>query len=628
MRIASRSRGRVLAVAAAIGACFGLVRLGLEGSEQSEPAPRPPVSVPPVAVADVAPPEGPRIEPDEPPAIASDGGGRVERLSVPATAARSPPPRFVAPEIATLVGVLRDASLGEPIAGAQVELERAESAGVLRRAETAADGSFRLHPLEAGKAYLVRARYSSISGEIRRVDALQVGESRLDLTLDRSSAWILHFRDLDSGEPVAGVVVMVHAGDERGDTGRVDLTGGREDRFTAEPRSRLSIYALDTAKTDRDGRCLLGGAKLQSRRVLLLRAQRFDYAAVEIELSPRDVPLGKELQFSIGKLVTYFGTVVDLLGRPIEGARVTVRGVRQPQLGVPTEPKEVGLLSTGDDAFGIRTPPDPDSLERAELTDELGRFRLDGMKRGSVASFVIGLDEGERFSIPFEDPDAMRYRTPIEIRVPLGASEIVGSIRLNGKPHPARMAWSGATRSGFTDALADGTYRLRTVEPGPVTLQVIVPDRPTLAKATIEVPARGAVRQDFDVAVTPTIRGIVRRGNGEAVVGMRVDLRMQGSEGDAPEPPDSLTAGENMLSGSLFSPLFADVAKRSRFVATALTDRDGRFQFDISEVAAGYTVVAMGRSSALECGIRAVVPGDAENLVVLQILPEFRPGNR
>lgn len=630
MRRSATFPGRAITLAAGFGVLLGAMWLRFDGSTEQGPL----LAIPAVeATTTLTDPAAPSVATPTSDVVPGEGDTRepARREVLPAPTARPQNSRFAAPEIGSLVGVLRDAAGGSPIAGAQIELERAESAGVLRRAETAADGSFRLHPLEVGKSYVVRARFSSLTGEAHRVDDLPAGESALDLTLDRANAWMIRFRDLDSGAPVAGVSVTIHAADERTSAGSSDLGSREGERSTSRVRRGGESSILGGSRSDRTGSCLVGGNALRSRDRVVLRTQRIDYAAVEIELSSREVPRGKEVEIPIGKLVSYSGIVVDLHGRPIVGASVSGRSQAQPTLGYPGPRGEVGLLGTGEESHAIEVPTKSDPSARTDVTDELGRFELAGMKRGSVASFVIGLDDGERFSIPFEDPDATRHRMPIEIRVPLEDSEIVGSIRLNGKPHPARISWIGATRSGFTDAHADGTYRLRTIESGVVTVNVIHSNGRTLASTTLDVPAHGSLRHDFDVTVSKKIHGVVRHGTGQSAADLRVDLRMHGAKADGAESEssvDAVDAVDALFVDSQFRPMFESAAKRSRFVATTRTDRDGRFQFEVSDVAASYFVIAIDRDGGLYCGTGDVFPGEQENAIVLQFLPKFRPARR
>ncbi|MDH3404456.1 MAG: carboxypeptidase regulatory-like domain-containing protein [Acidobacteriota bacterium] len=187
----------------------------------------------------------------------------------------------------TVLGVVTDASTGQPLAGARVEIGA-------RTVETGVDGRFELVDVPAGAAS-VTAGKAVFEPARRAIDVIAAESVEVDLALEPVTVGAVEGRvvDADTGNPLAGAEVSV---------GARRLTTGEDGRFAADAID-AGLLTLSARKTAYQA----GGAS-----VTIEPAGR---ASALIELEP--VRIG-----------TVGGVVRDArTGAPIGGARVAVGGV-------------------------------------------------------------------------------------------------------------------------------------------------------------------------------------------------------------------------------------------------------------------------------------------------------------
>jgi RNA polymerase sigma factor (sigma-70 family) len=289
--------------------------------------------------------------------------------------------------IPAVTGRVVDAA-GEPVAGASVSLGQ-------RIATCDADGAFHVSfdPRHAhgepGAGSVLRAARAGVGLAQREIVLPGVGEPPLEVLLvlaERPRA--LEGRVLDPrGEPVAGVEVFVV---EDTPFGREPLGGAPQ--WWAE-RSLEEKLGARPATTSAEGRFRIEGLSARSYRLQALDSARL------IRSTSAPIPAGSEgveLVLDREARGPLAGRVVDRLGRPVPGVRVSV--------------------SLREWSFGPEDRGSSLAIGQGTETDAEGRFALEGVAREGIFLRL----EGEAI-VPeiFREIDAEPDRAALELVVGL-----------------------------------------------------------------------------------------------------------------------------------------------------------------------------------------------------------------
>jgi RNA polymerase sigma factor (sigma-70 family) len=221
------------------------------------------------------------------------------------------------------------------------------------------------------------------------------------------------------------------------------------------------------------------------------------------------------------------GRVLDSLGAPVAGARVTA-------------------VARGDDAHGQR------SLLACEevRTDADGGFRLDALPAGQVALVVV--------PDPALSPrvDVLQLAAGAEHRVEVALAEaaaVKGVVR-DPDGRPVAGAWIRQMASLYFDGVAglvtcsraDGSYRLEGLIPGAVALEVrgAIGGEARRSTVELEIAAGGRARCDLVLGERGQVHGGLRDANACPLAGWTVRVwPLAGNDVVHPRPATSDAAG-------------------------------------------------------------------------------------
>jgi len=502
--------------------------------------------------------------------------------------------RIVLPRAAAIVGRVREAGSGAPLAGVEVVASAGivQSPGALRpRARSAADGSYRLDALAADVFQVGAAVAGHVHGSR---SALRVGEGEelcVDFELERGIG--LHGRVTDgtTHAPIAGArvelasqpggaltdadgryelrgltadanLVRVQAEGygrfdlELGDLGPQDreqdffLLRGRRARGRLVDRSgapvvhaSISAWAdrpgdaerpndLGHARSDEDGRFELADLRADLRHSLFVRAAGHASALFDFPAAELD---GAVLE--LGELVlerpgTIAGRLLDREHRPLPDLWVllTAEPARRDALG----PIDGGEGYAAGEGFGLgRIHAHTDARGRYALTDlPAGRYWLSGGSKGFArrAELEIELAEGEEL----DDVDLyLDWGLTLEgVVVDAEGTLLPGaSVRIW-----SRAAEPGGFRSSLTYDLAraDGRFRLVGLEPGDYDVTATAGFSGRSDPPGFETRLAGVVAGTTDLRITlarpAPIAGVVRDDAGRPVADAHVCMPRFGEE--------------------------------------------------------------------------------------------------
>ncbi|MBK8980399.1 MAG: carboxypeptidase regulatory-like domain-containing protein [Planctomycetes bacterium] len=387
---------------------------------------------------------------------------------------------------ATLCGRLVDVG-GGPRAGVELtfgprrddaigplSLAERDGAGELR-ATTAADGRFRfaIDAASPGQLELVRAaNLLFTSSESRR---LQVSRLRGDVDLGDLT--------VAAAAAIAGRVV-----DERG--APVTAAGVRVNPAIGgswRPGTELAV--------DADGRFELLGLQPGTQRVAAA-CPGYVPATVAVELAAGE--RRDDVVVTLARGASVAGTIVDDLGRPLEGARVAAYRARR--------------LSADVSAENL----DP---SEAVTTDGNGYFVLSGLEGETVTlrAWADGHVGATRAEVAVGTADVRleleRYGLVTGVLVdtalnPLAGSEVTAAVTTAPQPDAGRFADLDRLRRVSATTAADGTFRLDGVPPGAVALA---------ARGAGHLPVEGRTVQLVAGQVVSNVRLVAETGAGLAV---------------------------------------------------------------------------------------------------------------
>jgi hypothetical protein len=392
---------------------------------------------------------------------------------------------------ATVSGVVRDAELGTPVAGALVAWSGTTD-GVL----TAGDGTYVLEDVTAGFEVSLSATHPDYAPA--KTSFLLSGSepARRDFALEPGVLMTVTVVDRDTQAPLPGAAVRVHEG---GDVIQTCDAAGRFSLRSSEGTSRAVVV-------DHEG-----------------------HGAVRWIWDGMPAGEGRSPRLPLPRVAWIDGQVTDDEGEPVPDAYVYVK-----REGPSTRFVDVALLDTFD-LPGMVHDLDPGSDVG---TDEQGLFHLVVLPSSEPVSLRANHDElVDAESAPLTVPTS-DHRPWVTLVLRHGGS-IRGKVLHNGEPmtsvdvllkgsatHAMQRGWVGE----------DGGYSLAGVAPGEVTLVLRNwMGGEELEQVTLVVESGQELEHDFirDAAVQ-TISGRVTWSDGSAAAGLGVWARVVGSRG-APE---------------------------------------------------------------------------------------------
>jgi len=427
-----------------------------------------------------------------------------------------------------IVGVVRDAVRGEPLAGARVALgprdRRMDSQGdrVIekwspRTVEADADGRFVFDGVRGGE--VVWSAVRSGFGIGRGAVVVEAGETaQLDVALAPAAALVGTVRD-EAGEPRPGVAVRAYdrePGTDYIQTGQIDFD---------------EVFDHAATVTDAAGRYRLDGVTPGT-------VHAFVQAISERWGSGTGLAyVSEELELTAGEERTWDPVLAD--GLVIEG-RALYRD------GHPLEDQFVTIRDAEGRACGTIT------------TDADGRFRFVCLTEPVYSVYVQVFDQ-PRGAPPVQQTGVVPGRGPIEIRasfdrpVELEPAHVVGRLVDLGsrlaQPKAATVLLIQEDRSWRTERLDDeGRFAFERVEPG--ELRLVVTDGEVAVFHGEPFRVDPAARYDVGTITTSATRAEVqvRVQRGPGSEGVELSLYMRRVDGRRGTSVAPLTADEFVIS--------------------------------------------------------------------------------
>ncbi len=388
-----------------------------------------------------------------------------------------------------LVGQVRDAETGEPLADATI-LWRPD-----RKTTTDTSGTYRASGIVAGQTNFLYARKEGYAQKATRIELNRPEEATLDLELSRGVPLVVEVFDRETDSPVAGADVCA--------------------QLHPEPLTR----------TGEDGRCEI---RIADGDELWLKVEAEDYVPftwrypeveVERDFAPR-IPLA-----AVGAIE---GIVTDEEGNPVSGAL----------LHGDSDDHWPGLLTAEErEALDLPgrahhdEPPDCHAYSDAE-----GRFRLPVLP-GPSPQHVSAIDSvGRRADSESVVVESSASRPWVEIVLPDGAT-VRGRVLCNGEPWLGDIFWkrAGSRSSGRIHTDREGAYELAHVPAGEISFFVRNPGHRNYgneAKATLVVEAGKTYEKDilWEQEIS-TITGRVTSASGEPLANVHMGAYCR-SEGE------------------------------------------------------------------------------------------------
>jgi protocatechuate 3,4-dioxygenase beta subunit len=516
---------------------------------------------------------------------------------------------FVLPRAGALEGTVSDKATGEPIAGAVVLViagqmgfgpgGRGGSERVTPgQATTDAEGRFRIEGLEAGPISMAQVRASGYAtlgmttftggswGDITPGETLSV-----PVLLERGGAVSGTLANAATGDPVAGATVSVVPRDQ---PWMVFMTGAASG--VSDPEGRFRIEGV------RPGNYGL----VASAPGFVSPEPTNESVAVTVPESGGEVTAALKLT-AAGAV---HGTVRDAAGEPVAGARVRTRAA-------PAE---------GQGRGGRRMPGWRSFLPGAvntDLTDQDGRYRLEGIPAGERLIAVVESDEhtpGE--SVPFQvDSGGSREVDLVLVgggriegrvvddqgRFLKGARVRVGTLSPEDAARRNLSAWQVDRfldpRVLFTDE--EGRFLATNVAAGRVVVKVEMEGFVVHYRRDLEVrPDQTVANHVVALSRGEVVEGTVRDESGRPIEGALVAVSTRRNPGPGDDDAEG-TGSEDSVEPQM----------------TGRSDRDGRFRVENVAPGRAYSVLvwfapghlAWGQGRA-EASIRREVQVPARDL--------------
>ncbi|RKG97857.1 carboxypeptidase regulatory-like domain-containing protein [Corallococcus carmarthensis] len=325
-------------------------------------------------------------------------------------------------------GTVRD-DAGQPIPNARVETYREDGGPLAAEADTVTDaaGRYQLGPTRPGPHTFRVLAPHSLDVEVH-AQRLQQGMTPLDFTLKRAKS--VEGRVVDtSGAPLEGILL--------------ELSGNLGDRD--------DINASGAQRSDATGHFVLD-VKRAGTGQLSVEEPSFQSHSIEVRVPSRDVVVVLDRGASVS------GTVTDARGLPLRGAIVTL----------------------WKDAEESDEAPAPDEAPRNNVTDEQGRFHLQGIAPGA---YLLGaVVRGDLMDTPVSQPIAFQGHEHLDVSLRLEAGRERSGIAVDGAGQPLAGVELSAdlpesASSEWRDVYADGPSGLRTGPDGRFTLRGLVAPR-------------------------------------------------------------------------------------------------------------------------------------------------------
>lgn len=498
------------------------------------------------------PPSGPAAAP--PPA-----GGASSPVAAPA------PPGAVSAELpaprGAFEGAVRSRATGLGLPGAEVTFSRGGAAASVR---SAADGTFRFEPPEAGRWQLAAASapghapFAPEWGHSPVTFDARPGERVRGIAL-----FLLPVRPYDgrvedpSGQPVPGAEIRV-VGSSTGDRALLPSS----ERTVSGPDGAFTLPAPDDATLEArhpgftPGRSAIDLAARSSRRVV-------------VKLGPAATRAGP---------TTLAGKVVAD-GVPVEGALVSARLLLRGGPGSAEGPVAAQATSDVDGAFSLQ-----------DLGP--GRHLLRAAREG------------------FTQPRAVVARPGEDVTIELArGGALAGSVRdaSSGNPLPAFRVEVRRGGRGFrllvgtaTVVDASGRFEIRDLPPGPVVVRASAPGHLPSPDVEATIPEHpGVAEVDLRLGQGGRVAGrVIDRATGQPLPGARIAL-----EGDGGSEPTLLDPGATAIAGADGSFLVSGLPPRTVSLHVAADGHHAR-------IVTGIEVPDGGLSGPVEVKLTPVAPGE------------------
>src|SRR5215210_13367 len=464
------------------------------------------------------------------------------------TADRPPQPLTLSlqPDLA-ITGIVVDET-GAPVAGAEITASLGGLQGLPMPARIRAfgargalvrsgrDGRFRRRGLSAGMEVELRVAKDGFAPLRVQAPPPSPGQPArpLRIVLQRGRSAFGRVLDPDQ-RPIAGAQVTL----------RTSLTSDPKTRFHAA----LQPESLDTfeAATKADGRFDLGN----------LPAGRYDLTARGRGWAPLTIP---NLEVPEGNRATDLGTLVLAHGVALEGAVVDASGK-------PVEGAEIRLNEAGEPVIPRFRDEnsEPEGLSGAD-----GFFRIEDLRAGSTvdvsvarSGYAPGAAQGVQ--VPTEQPLRISLQAvgSVSGRVvdpdgkPIAGAYVHVEIRPRGRG--GFLAFSGGPRGDRSDA--EGSFRIKDVTPGPVSLSARAPGWQDGSVPDLELRG-GEDKRGVEIVLSAAaiLTGRVLSPSGRAVPEAQVLLapgesrsggfHMSTADGDGRYVLDSLPPGQRTIEAS------------------------------------------------------------------------------